>query len=204
MQKIIDNSDGTVNMGRSTYCVSRESRGCREKIWIHDCDENRQATNYRNSNLLIKFNRNDVSCEDYGEVLYYAFLKSCGARCTKYELAELCEYVDGQEIKHSGVICPTYMHRKNEFEFSGFELQRYQTLSKSKDNALTEPNTMCDYIKCIKDLMMDPKEEMLNQIKKDLIIMAFFDYITCQTDRHWGNVSFVFRAQEVGDILLKI
>lgn len=89
MQRIIDNGDGTIKMGKSTYNVSREPRGCREKIWIHDSDNNRQATNYRNSNLLIKFNRNDVSCENYGEILYYAFLKSCGARCTKYELAEL-------------------------------------------------------------------------------------------------------------------
>lgn len=197
MQRIIDNGDGTIKMGKSTYNVSREPRGCREKIWIHDSDNNRQATNYRNSNLLIKFNRNDVSCENYGEILYYAFLKSCGARCTKYELAELCEYDGEQEIKHSGVICPTYMHRENEFEFSGLELQRYQSLFKSSENKKTEPNTISEYIECIRDLMMDPKEEMLNQIKKDLIIMAFFDYITCQSDRHWGNVSFVFRAQEI-------
>ena len=199
MQKIVDNQDGTLSMGKSTYTIRREPRGCREKIWIHDEDPNRQAINYRNSNCLIKFNRNDVSCENYGEILYYAFLKSCGARCTKYELASLYNYEDGKVIKHDGVICPTYMHRPREFEFSGYELQRYQNLYNPEADKPLAPNTVVGYIQCVRDLMLAPKEEMIRQIKIDLIKMAFFDYVTCQTDRHWGNVSFIFRAEELGN-----
>lgn len=198
MQKIVDNEDGTLSIGKSRFLIRQEPRGCREKVWIHDEDNNRQAINYRGSNCLIKFNRNDVSCENYGEVLYYAYLKSCGARCTKYELAELCQQVDGEVIKHDCVICPSYMHRPSEYEFSGYELQRYQYFYKSENGKMLSPNTVTSYVNCVRDLMCHPNEEMIRHIKIDLVKMAFFDYITGQTDRHWENVAFIFRNEEMG------
>lgn len=195
MQIIYDNGDGTCTMNGKQYSVTLEPRGCRPKLWLHYIDPNGH-TFFRTSHVLVKYSRNDVSCENYGEVLYYAFATSVGARCTKYELAKFHQIVDGEEVVRECVICPTYFHKAHECEYSGYDLQRYCYLSPNNSNLNLEPNTVESLVSCASMLMDHPNAEMLRQSKRDLIKMAFLDYITGQTDRHWLNTTFIYRADE--------
>lgn len=193
---VYDNDNNTYSDGQSIYNIKLDSRGIREKLWLHDQDIIKQAKDYSNSNYMVKYNRNDNTCEVYGEILYYAFLKSCGANCTKYELAQLSQTVNGVEITHHGVICPTYKNNRNEFDFSGYDLFRYYNLSKIDNSGNLPINTIASYIKCVKSLGFADDEDTIRQIKRDLIKMTFFDYVTYQTDRHWENIAFILNSEK--------
>ena len=187
MLHIKQNSDKTVTINERVYKTSEELKGVRDKFWI-DAVTPYSTSAYGDSHILVKFNRNGLSCEDYGEVLYSALARSAGFRCTEYQLVE---FVDKQGNLIQGVACPSYKRNDKEFDISGYDLQRFQH-ALSPDKPDIPYNTVDSYIQCMKECMNLPNETMLQYLEEDLIKIAFFDYICGHTDRHWDNISFVY------------
>ena len=187
MLHIKQNSDKTVTINERVYKTSEELKGVRDKFWI-DAVTPYSTSAYGASHILVKFNRNGLSCEDYGEVLYSALARSAGFRCTEYQLVE---FVDKQGNLIQGVACPSYKRNDKEFDISGYDLQRFQH-ALSPDKPDIPYNTVDSYIQCMKECMNLPNETMLQYLEEDLIKIAFFDYICGHTDRHWDNISFVY------------
>lgn len=196
MLYIQQSSNKTVTIDSRVYRTNEEFIGARPKFWIigEKSPYNNSSYNYRNNNMLLKFNRNGLSCEDYGEVLYSSLLRANGVRCTEYQLAE---YTDKKgEVIH-GVACPSYKHSDKELDISGYDLQRFQHSLKNETSPDLPYNTVDSYIQCIKQCMNLPNATMLQYIEDDLIKIAFFDYICGHTDRHWDNISFVYNNHTV-------
>ena len=58
------------NLHGRIYSIVEESRGIREKFWMKRTGKHLYYESPINSRILFKFNRNDVSCEDWGEVFF--------------------------------------------------------------------------------------------------------------------------------------
>ena len=181
-----------VEIDRRIFFTKTETRGARPKFWIVGEQSKGGYYSYPYQNLLLKFNRNNLSQEHFGEVLYYAISKEAGARCVEYQLAE---YTDEYGNVMEGVACPSYKTRDSEYDLSAYDLMRYtHDLSTLEDSAFPI-NTIDSYLDAIPVCSNIKRDEPLLQfVERDLTTMAIMDYLTGQTDRHWGNISFLFTS----------
>lgn len=191
-----------VKLNGRMYTFLQEARGVREKFWLVRTGQKR--VNYEEpiypSQILFKFNRNSVSCEDWGEIISSLVARHIDVPCVQYYSASLSDE-DGNDIG-KGVMCGSYKHSSKEVEFSAFSLQSlYKNLT--YDNYHGEKvdglNTVDGFLSAIKGVFGDkvPQEE-LTSVRNDLLKQAIFDFVLAQTDRHWLNTTFLVCQEDNG------
>lgn len=176
----------------TVYLVVDDYRGVREKFWIVEVDRNGQIKENGKSKLF-KYNRNEVSCENWGEIFANAVANEIGVDCVKYEQANL--YSKNGELITTGVICDSYKENMNSLEYSGFSIQS-RVANHLFDNfngqTISNINTVVGFTECISDIFDGVlSEEEIQSIKNELTKQAIFDFVLAQTDRHWFNTTFL-------------
>ncbi len=145
------------------------------------------------TDLLFKYNRNDLSSEDIGEVISSKFYKLCGLNVVDYYSAEFTD-IEGKKV--TGVICGSYKRTNTEVETSGYALQCALTpfsYNKNTGEACKEINTVYGFIDDLDFIYGDTpqKEKFLTIIKNELIKQSLLDFLIAQSDRHWTNTTFL-------------
>lgn len=177
------------------YSLLEDVRGARPKFWIKRSEPKR--VNYEEPNdenmILVKFNRNGVSCEDWGEIIASAVARKTEVPCVDYYSALIIEE-DGSELGR-GVACGSYKRSKNETEISGFNLQSmhknlvYDNCRGRQVQGLNTVDGFIDAIQHVFDGKLNPNE--VESVRNDLLKQAIFDFVLGQTDRHWLNTTFL-------------
>ena len=182
------------------YSMEEDVRGIREKFWLVRTGGVRPKYNepLRSINILFKFNRNHVSCEDWGEVYASAIAKKMNIPCVDYFSTEL--YDENEKLLGNGVLCGSYKKHTKEAEYTGFELQNLHhglVYDQCVGQKIGDLNTVDGFMAAIRDVFGDKADEDdLKIIRNDLIKQAIFDYLLAQTDRHWLNTTFL--ATDIG------
>lgn len=184
-----------VNLRGRVYTLLQEARGVREKFWL--VRTGRKHVNYQDpmdsTGILFKFNRNDVSCEDWGEIISSLVARNTGVPCVHYYSASLSD--ENGESLGNGVMCGSYKRHPNETELTGFSLQslfknlRYDNYRGESIDGLNTVNGFMDAIHAVFGDRIDKEE--LDAVHNDLLKQAIFDYVLAQTDRHWLNTTFL-------------
>ena len=171
--------------------------GVREKFWI--IKERSPIFNepMMSTNMLFKFNRNDVSCEDYGEVILSQVAMLTNMNCVEYYSAKF--YKDGEEYK--GVLCGSYKRTNEENEISGYALQNILTsleYDEKTGKANKSINTVYGFLSDLDaTIIVSPYRELyLETIKSGLLKQCVMDFDFAQTDRHWLNTTFLEFAKD--------
>ncbi|MBQ7351524.1 MAG: hypothetical protein IJW59_01465 [Clostridia bacterium] len=182
--------DGTrcANLQGRMYTIVDEGRGVREKFWMKR--QGSKNVNYfeppRLTRLLFKYNRNEVSCEDWGEVYMSKICDRVGVGCVPYYIAQLQD--EKGQVVGRGVMCGSYKKSHAETEFSVYDLQ---TKGRTTGDGFDIPNmnTVKGTIDAIKEHFSGFEEEEIEKCRNDLIKQAIMDFLLCQTDRHWLNTT---------------
>ena len=177
-----------VSLGSRSYKFVEESRGIREKFWLVQAKSKyiREPMLYRY--ILFKYNRNDVSCENWGEIYASRIAKQIGIPCVEYHLATY--YADGKESK--GVMCGTYKKNEEEVEATAYDVQ---TMLDEKPKKI---NTVDNIVENLMLLIPEYKDREFyyTYIRNALIKQCIFDFLLAQTDRHWFNTTFLMYATD--------
>lgn len=169
-----------VILGDKVYRFVEEVRGAREKFWLVQNMGAYLNQPYKNQQILFKFNRNDVSCENWGEIYASRIAKQIHLPCVEYHLAK---YIEGDQVTH-GVVCGSFKKNDNEVEISVFELQKYA-------DKIKNINTVDETTRLAVDMIPDGvnKNFYFTFIRDNLIKQCIFDFLLAQTDRHWFNTA---------------
>lgn len=186
MQKLeleIIDGEKYVSLGDRTYKFVEEPRGIREKFWLVLAKSRYFKETLKNSFILFKYNRNNVSCEDWGEVYASRIAKQIGVPCVDYYLAE---FHDGDKVSN-GVMCGTYKKNENEIETTVYDVQ---TMFSEKVDSI---NTVEDSVGKLLHIVPENKDKEFykSYIRNALIKQCIFDFLLAQTDRHWFNTTFL-------------
>lgn len=192
-QEMIDN-ELCIRLHDRMYSIADDARGVREKFWlVRESGRIQYDEPLRTRSILFKFNRNDKSCEDWGEVYASSIARKMGVICVDYYSAAL--YDDHKNLIGNGVLCGNYKKHNRETEYSGFDIQNmihnfvYEECASKKIKGL---NTVDGFIFAITKLFGDKLSyQQINQIRNSLIKQAIFDFLLAQTDRHWLNTTFL-------------
>ena len=165
--------------------ITAEFRGRREKFWIDDT--------YLFKNILT-----DASYEGLAEILINNIAKNVGIPCVPYTLAE-CE-CNGSIVR--GVLTKSYrLNQPNNFvEVSGktlAEAYANYVFDNLKGIKINIQNTSEFYVSAIATLFPKTSLSKIKKIELDLLKIALFDYIVCQKDRHFYNISFAKTGNEI-------
>lgn len=187
--------DGKVTFAnqKQTYQILDDARGVREKFWIKKIGTQEPHRYASSDMMLFKYNRNNVSCENWGEIFASRIAKHIGLPCVKYSPARLTN-AQGQDLG-SGVICESYKKLGTETEFSGFSIQSMHNnyaYDNNRGQDIDGINTVDGFIDGIKAVFkgkLDAKE--VQNVRNDLLKQAIFDFMLAQTDRHWLNTTFL-------------
>lgn len=177
------------------YSIMGDNRGVREKFWLVRTGGKKPKYNepLKSTNILFKFNRNHVSCEDWGETYASAIALKMGVPCVEYYSTEL--YDENEKLIGNGVVCGNYKYHDKEVEYSGFDLQKAHHKFKYDRDAgqrIEGLNTVDGFVDAIRTIFKGKvKEEDLTRVRNDLIKQAIFDFLLAQTDRHWLNTTFL-------------
>lgn len=183
--EIVDN-EKCANLHGRTYSIIDESRGVREKFWLKRFGKHSYYEPPMLSRILFKYNRNDVSCEDWGEVFFSKICNRVGVKCVPYFIAQL--YSEDDNFIADGVMCGSYKKTNDETEYSIYDLQMKHNLGipEYKEDGM---NTVDGAIECIYEQFNDLPENEITILRNDLIKQAIMDFLLCQTDRHWLNTT---------------
>lgn len=174
------------------YDVKEEHRGKKRKFWL-EMDSVDTETPLSMRKMLCKLGRNDVSCDNWGEIISSKIGKQMGVNIIDYYLAEYEE--DGNV--YNGVLCGSYFVSEQQYEMSVKDLQTIYTSLYLDRNTLetNKPvNTVYSILNDLSEIIDFPderKEKVLKYLKKELLIQCLFDYILGQSDRHWLNTTFL-------------
>ena len=175
------------------YDVVEEHRGKKRKFWLKMDNVKTREVPIRLRQLLCKLGRNEVSCDDWGEVISSKFGKEVGVNIIQYFLAEYEEY----DKVHSGVLCGSYFVSEDQYEMSVKDLQSIYTNLVIDENTcetskpINTVYSILDDLDEIIDFPPERKEFTLKKLKRELLIQCLFDYILAQSDRHWLNTTFL-------------
>lgn len=198
------NEEPCIKLHDRLYSFEEDVRGIREKFWL--VRSGGRFSRYHNepvksTHILFKFNRNNVSCEDWGEIYASAIARMMGVPCVEYYSAQL--YDEDNSFLGNGVVCGSYKKHLKEVEYTGFDLQNLHLsliYDECEGKRIDKLNTVDGFIESIKDVFSGRvNEEDLQKIRNDLIKQAIFDYLLAQTDRHWLNTTFL--ATDMGGVL---
>ncbi len=178
----------------NTYNIKRDRRGANQKLWIE----------HENGNLadayLIKFStRKEGQLSEfnlYTEVVCSQICEVLGLPHVKYDL---CEFTNAEGETKQGVISQNYKKKQSHIEMNGKTLNTDYLGWYSDNNYGEVPdlpvNTVYTYITQLKGRFesrkMTMSEQTENMLTEELLILALFDFCTCQIDRHWGNVGWI-------------
>jgi len=167
--------------------------GVRQKFWIVRGEGKLIEESPYETNILFKYNRNDVSCEDSGEVISSRFYRRIGLKAVEYYFARY-HRKDGTTV--DGVVCGSFKKNKHEIETSVYTLQTSYTdfaFDPKSGKANKEINTVNGIMEDLRFLAGDNKRllDMLPAINYTLDKQCLLDFIFAQTDRHWLNTSFL-------------
>lgn len=185
------------------YDIKVESRGKKPKIWLIMDKSQIGNTPIKNRQMLCKLGRNNSSCDNWGEVFASQIGKQMGVNIVDYYMVDYEE----DDKHHNGVLCGSYFLADEQYEMSVKDLQTIYTPLKINEQTLetSKPiNTVysiLDDLDKIIDFPPDKKHQIMQYIKKELLIQCLFDYILGQTDRHWLNTTFLI-YEKLGDIYI--
>lgn len=183
------------------YDVEEEHRGKKRKFWLEMKPSSTDFTPINMRKMLCKLGRNDVSCDNWGEIISSKIGKQMGVDIIDYYLVE---YEEDNKI-YNGVLCGSYFVSEQQYEMSVKDLQTiytslyidYNTLETNKP--VNTVYSILDDLSRIIDFPDERKESVLKNLKKELLTQCLFDYILGQTDRHWLNTTFLVYEKN-GDI----
>lgn len=185
-----------INLHDQIYYIENEARGIRDKFWIKRIPSKFFVDDYKYIHMLFKYNRNDQSCEDWGEVFSSKIAKQIGVNAVDYYLCEVDE--DDNFGRRGGVLCGSYFESDRQYEMSVHALQTiYSQFHHNEDTNETnkELNTVYSILDDMRDitpeLPEEDEEKMQKKAKTDLLIQCLFDFLLAQTDRHWLNTTFL-------------
>lgn len=168
--------------------------GVREKFWAVKRGRNPLIQEPpKVTDILFKFNRSEITNEDYGEVIASKFQRLCGLKSVEYIT---CKFTDIDGVEHYGVMCGSFKKYNNEIATSGYRLQtQYTDFSFDKETGKPNKpiNTVYSFLEDLGNLLEDHpyKNEFLDNIKIELLMQALLDFLLGQTDRHWLNTEFI-------------
>ncbi|MBQ8615415.1 MAG: hypothetical protein IJ415_02495 [Clostridia bacterium] len=177
-----------VTNGHRFYKFVEEFRGVREKFWLILSESKFIKEPLKNKHILFKYNRNDVSCENWGEIYASRIAKQIGVPCVEYYLAK---YEENGKVSN-GVMCGTYKKNEKEFEATVYDIQTMQNEKVEKINAVD------DIIENLMLLIPEGKDKKFyhSYLRNSLIKQCIFDFLLAQTDRHWFNTTFLIYVSE--------
>lgn len=188
------------------YSVRDNPIGVREKFWIVRRGGNVIVESPQVTDMLFKYNRSSVSCENLGEVLACNIFQVVGLPTVDYFLAKTTK-LDGTEV--DGVLCGSFKASNREIETSVFTVQTvYTDMEFDKETG----EVINKEINTVNSIMNDlsatfPGENngsfFFPYIKNSLIEQALMDFITAQTDRHWLNTTFLENYKDVHHVIRK-
>lgn len=179
--------DKYVILGKRAYKFVEEYRGIREKFWLIQSKSPYGHEPLKNRNILFKYNRNDVSCENWGEIYASKIAQQIGVPCVEYHLASYEE--NGKVAK--GVMCGTYKKNELEVEATAYDVQIMQ--SEEVKNINTVEDIMENLMLLVPN---DDKNFYYSYIRNSLIKQCIFDFLLAQTDRHWFNTTFLMYTKD--------
>lgn len=193
LKLVEDGENKHINLWGFYYDIVSEARGMRDKFWLKKEVGNLLYEDLKKTNILFKTDRNEVTCDSWGEVIASRIGKQLGMNMVDYYLAE---YDDG-ETKHKGVVCGSFFLSDKQYEMSVRDLQTIYTsccINKETfevDKPLNTVYSICEDLDTIMDFPKERKEKVLKRIKIELLKQCLFDYVLMQTDRHWQNTTFL-------------
>ena len=177
-----------VSLNAKMYAFVEEPRGVREKFWLIQAKSKFFKVNLKDSNILFKYNRNDVSCENWGEIIACRVAKQIDLPCVDYFLAE---YEHNGSVDF-GVACGTYKRNENEIELSAHDVQIMYS------DYVENINTVDDIVNKLITIVPEDKDSRFyyQSLRNSMIKQCIFDFILAQTDRHWFNTTFLAYSRE--------
>ena len=186
------------------YSRKENPVGVRDKFWIVRRGGNVVQEDPYITDILFKYNRNGLSCEDCGEVISSRFYRRMGLKAVEYYFARYHKK-DGTTV--DGVVCGSFKKHRTEIETSAYTLQTSYTefyFDPETGVANKEINTVCGLVDDLTYIANGNKMllDSIPAIKTTLSFEALADFVFAQTDRHWLNNSFLeFFSQ--GNYLVK-
>lgn len=179
-----------VELRNRMYKFEEEFRGVREKFWLIQAKGKYFKEPLVQTNILFKYNRNDVSCENWGEIYASRIAKQIAIPCVEYHLATFEE--DGKITP--GVLCGTYKKNEKEIEATAYDAQTMF------DERVENINTVDSIMENIMEIVPENKDRNFYYkfLRNSLIKQCIFDFLLAQTDRHWFNTTFLLYTN--GDI----
>lgn len=182
-----------IDIHEKIYSIKENPVGVREKFWIVRRGGNLIVESPSVTDILFKYNRNDVSCEDSGEVISSRFYRRIGLKAVEYYFARYYKE-DGTFV--DGVMCGSFKKHRDEIETSAYTLQTSYTpfyFDKETGEANKQINTVYGIMSDLEYLSEGNSllTEMLPSIKSVLTKQCLLDFVFAQTDRHWLNTSFL-------------
>lgn len=175
------------------YSRKENPVGVRDKFWIVRRGGNVIEEDPLVTDILFKYNRNNVSCEDNGEIISSRFYRRAGLKAVEYHFARFHKR-DGTFV--DGVVCGSFKKHRSEIETSAYTLQTSYTefdFDKETGVANKQINTVEGIMKDLNSLASDNAffKQMLPSIEFNLYKQALLDFTFGQTDRHWLNTAFL-------------
>ena len=174
------------------YKTTDENRGANSKMWITNAmGPNFSFETHYSYLFKTSFRRNanrDVSARNFGEIFSNNIATALNLPHVVYFY---CCFENINNNKCFGTVCPTYKESIDDVEITGHDLHMQYLMKTGKE----EPyNCVYSYAKQLQVVYGDRLSvQQIEDIKQSMLKMALFDYITCQTDRHWKNTGFLVR-----------
>lgn len=173
------------------YKTTEENRGANSKVWITNAmDSNYSFETHYSYLFKTSFRRNiskDVNARNFGEVFAYKIEKALNLPHVPYFF---CCFENINNQKYYGTLCPTFKSSILDVEITGLDLHN-QYRKKTQDESV-EINCVYTYVKQLQAVYGGRITcEQIEDVKQAMLKIALFDYVTCQTDRHWKNMGFL-------------
>ena len=192
------NAEYVVNHSKY-YSIVDECRGVREKFWMvmEPSRFNKRKEPMSTTHILFKSSRNDVSCENWGEVYASILGKQGDIPVVDYYMATL----DHDGKKTPGVMCGSYFKTGKEIELNAYNIHVINSILHGNKKDYYDNAGINTIEGMLQDLQAIPDQEFYSEnikfVRQELYKQAIFDFLLAQTDRHWFNTTFLISFNPV-------